>query len=76
MIEVQRDGDLFTIKFTKKEVSERFLQKILRGFEIERILQKSQLTAEQAWQLSEEIKEKWWLENKGWILKKTAEQVK
>lgn len=70
MLEINKEGDIFTIKFTRDDISEDFLQKLLTKFKIEKLLEKSQLTQEQAWELSEEIKEKWWNENKNWILRK------
>jgi hypothetical protein len=70
MLEINKEGDVFTIKFKRDDVSEDFLQKLLTKFKIEKLLEKSQLTKEQAWQLSEEIKENWWDENKDWILTK------
>jgi hypothetical protein len=70
MLEINKEGDVFTIKFKRDDISEDFLQKLLTKFKIEKLLEKSQLTKEQAWQLSEEIKENWWDENKDWILTK------
>ena len=63
MIAITRDNDLFTIKFERADVSEGFLNKLLRKFEVEKGLEKNQMTEEQAWELSEEVKESWWNKN-------------
>jgi len=70
MLEIKKQGDVFTLKFKREDISEDFLQKLLTKFKIEKLLQKSKMTKEQAWKLSEEIKENWWNQNKAWILKK------
>ncbi len=70
MLEINKEGDVFTIKFTREDISEDFLRRLLTKFRIEKLLEKSKMTREQAWELSEEIKEDWWNRNKDWILKK------
>lgn len=70
MLELNKEGDVFTIKFTREEISEDFLRRLLIKFKVEKLLEKSKMTKEQAWKLSEEIKENWWNENKDWILNK------
>ncbi|MCK6619393.1 MAG: hypothetical protein L6Q94_02765 [Calditrichia bacterium] len=70
MLEMNKEGDVFTIKFTREEISEDFLRRLLTKFKVEKLLEKSKMTQEQAWKLSEEIKENWWNENKDWILNK------
>lgn len=70
MLEIDKEGDVFTIKFTREEISEDFLRRLLIKFKVEKLLEKSKMTKEQAWKLSEEIKENWWNENKDWILDK------
>lgn len=70
MLEINKEGDVFTIKFTREEISEDFLRRLLIKFKVEKLLEKSKMTKEQAWKLSEEIKENWWNENKDWILNK------
>ena len=70
MLEINKEGDVFTIKFIREDISEDFLRRLLTKFRVEKLLEKSQMTREQAWELSEEIKEDWWNRNKDWILKK------
>ena len=45
---------------------ERFVERI----ELEMLIEKNQLTDEEAWKLSEEVKADWWRENKDRMLKK------
>ena len=68
MIEIQRENDLFTISFLKSDIGE-FLENLLKKLEIERLLAKNRMTEQQAWELSEEIKENWWKDNQERILK-------
>jgi hypothetical protein len=75
MLEINKEGDVFTIKFTRDDISEDFLRRLLTKFKIEKLLEKSKMTKEQAWQLSEEIKENWWNQNKDWILQKIGINV-
>ena len=63
MVQIMREGDYFTIKFARQDVSEDFLDKLLRRFEVEETLTRNAMHEEEAWQLSEEIKESWWAEN-------------
>ncbi len=68
MINIKRDSDLFTISFLKSDVTDNFLHSLLKEIEIENYLQKNKMTESDAWNLSEEIKENWWRENKEKIL--------
>jgi hypothetical protein len=69
MIEIQRENDLFTISFLKSDIAGEFLESLLKKLEIERLLAKNRMTEEQAWELSEEIKENWWKDNQERIMK-------
>jgi hypothetical protein len=69
MIEILREDERFTIRFSKNDLSDELLQELLRKLEIEQLLSENRMTPEQAWQLSEEIKEDWWKKNKASILK-------
>jgi hypothetical protein len=42
-----------------------FVQEFLERLLLEAIVEKSQLTEQQAWELSEIMKEEWWDKNKG-----------
>ncbi len=63
MVQVMREGEYFTIRFARKDVSDQFLEKLLRRFKVEQTLSQNAMTEEEAWQLSEEVKESWWAEN-------------
>ena len=75
MLEINKEGDVFTLKFTRDDISEDFLRRLLTKFKVEKLLEKSKMTKEQAWELSEEIKENWWNQNKDWILQKIGINV-
>ncbi len=68
MIQIKRSDDRFLIEFLRKDLSDDFFLKLLRDLEFEKLAAKNRMTTEQAWQLSEDIKESWWAENKARIL--------
>lgn len=50
-------------------MSSAYVQEFLERLRIEAIMEKSQLTEQQAWELSEKIKQDWWQKNKKKFLK-------
>ncbi len=70
MLDLKKDGDTYTLTFTKEDMSEDFLNRLLTYVKIENILKDSQMTEEEAWEISEEIKRNWWKNNQDWILEK------
>ena len=64
MIEITFEKEMAVLKFPKDLVSSDYVQEFLERLRIESILEKSQLTEEQAWELAEEIKEAWWQKNR------------
>lgn len=68
MVEITFDGHQAILKFPKKYVSTKYVQQFLERLRLEAIVEKSRLTEEQAWEMSEQIKHKWWEENKKNIL--------
>jgi len=64
MIDIKYKDDDAILTFPKKIVSSKSVQDFIERLKLETIAQKSQLTEEQAWELSEEIKQTWWDENK------------
>ncbi|HLC15086.1 MAG TPA: hypothetical protein VJL89_02525 [Thermodesulfovibrionia bacterium] len=64
MIDIKFKDDDAILTFPKKIVSSKYVQDFLDRLKLESIAQKSQLTEEKAWELSEELKQKWWDENK------------
>ena len=64
MVQISFKDDEVILKFPKKLVSSGYVQDFLERLRLEAIVEKSQLSDEEAWKLSEEIKQKWWEENK------------
>jgi hypothetical protein len=64
MIDVMFEANDVVLKFPKQLVSSAYVQDFLERLRTESVLQRSQLTEEQAWELSEELKEAWWQKNK------------
>ena len=69
MVEIKYKKDKAIIEFPKEFATEEYVQDFLKRLRIEAIAQKSKITEEQIWELSEEIKQKWWEKNKGKFLK-------
>jgi len=70
MVQITFKDDDAILKFPKQLVSSGYVQEFLERLRLEAIVEKSQLTEEQAWELSEEIKEDWWQKNKEKFLKR------
>jgi len=70
MIKIEINNDNVILCFPKKLMSSKYVQRFIELLEMEKIALKSKLSEEDAWRLSEEIKEKWWEENKKNILKR------
>jgi len=70
MVQITFKDEEAILKFPKELVSSSYVQEFLERLRLEAILEKSQLTEEQAWELSEEIKAEWWKKNKDKFLKR------
>ncbi len=64
MIEMKLEDQNIVLKFPKKLMSETYLNRLIERLEVEDTASKNQMTEEEAWQISEEIKENWWKEHK------------
>ena len=68
MLKIKNDGKNITVKFSKNLMPEKTLLNFLSAIEMEDIISRSKLTEEDAFKISEEIKESWWKKNKKRIL--------
>ena len=74
MIEIKvKNGDLI-LSFPKDLISSKYISRFIDRLEMEKIAQKSLLSEENAWRLSEEIKESWWDRNRDRFLKKIKDE--
>jgi len=69
MVQITFKDDEAILRFPKQLVSSAYVQEFLERLRLEAIVEKSHLTEEQAWELSEEIKQEWWEKNKEKFLK-------
>lgn len=69
MVQITFKDDEAILKFPKQLVSSGYVQEFLERLRLEAIVEKSQLTEEQAWELSEGIKQEWCQKNKRKFLK-------
>jgi hypothetical protein len=67
-----RNGDNLLLTIPKDLLSNNLIQRLVRLLEFQEVVKNNQMTEAQAEELSEEIKEKWWNDNKGWMLKDLA----
>lgn len=64
-----RNGDNLLLTIPKDLLSDNLIQRLLRLLEFQEVVKNNQMTEVQTEELSEEIKEKWWNDNKAWMLK-------
>ncbi|MHC4103357.1 MAG: hypothetical protein ACYSR9_00345 [Planctomycetota bacterium] len=69
MVQITFEDDKAILKFPKQLMSSAYVQEFLERLRIEAIMEKSQLTEEQAWELSEKVKQEWWQKYKKKFLK-------
>lgn len=70
MVQISFVKDEAILKFPKQLISSAYVQEFLERLRLEVIAEKSQLTDDEAWNLSEELKQEWWQKNKNDILKR------
>jgi len=70
MVEITFEKDEAILKFPKQFVSTDYVQQFLERLRVEAIVEKSKLTEEQVWELSEQLKRDWWQKNKEKLLKR------
>jgi hypothetical protein len=70
MISVRQQDSQFIVEFSKQDVSNEFLIKLLRKYQVDQALDKNQMSEDDAWKLSEEMKEDWFKNNQSWIFEK------
>ena len=70
MVQISFIEDEAILKFPKQLISSAYVQEFLERLRLEIIAEKSQLSDDEAWELSEEIKEEWWRKNKDDLLKR------
>jgi len=70
MVDIKFEKDEAILKFPKQLISADYVQQFLERLRLEAIVEKSKLTDEQAWDLSEQLKREWWEKNKDKLLKR------
>jgi hypothetical protein len=73
MLKTKRDKEDIIIRFSKDLLSSEELEKFLNILEISELAKKNNMTKEQAFRLSEKIKEEWWNKNKDSFLSNSPE---
>jgi len=70
VVNLQFENQQVVLSFPQELLAMDYVQTFLERLRLESLLEKSQMTEEQAFSLSEEIKENWWNQNKQNILAK------
>ena len=73
MLKVKNRKKDLVITMPRKFIKSDFVQTFLDRLDAEMIAQKSKLSDEDAWKLSEEIKDSWWQKNKASILDRISD---
>jgi hypothetical protein len=73
MIDVANKDKEIIIRLPIEMMDADFVQTFLKRIELENVVGKSCLSEDDAWELSETLKESWWAENKSEILKRIGE---
>ena len=69
MTALTRQNKNFLLSIPKDLLTDKMVQKLISLIEFRELIKDNAMTEQQAFDLSEEIKEKWWQENKDWFLK-------
>ncbi|MBN2011810.1 hypothetical protein JW960_20945 [candidate division KSB1 bacterium] len=70
MIEITFEKDDAILKFPKQLIASDYVQEFLERLRLEEIAEKSEISDQQTWELSEQLKKEWWQKNKEKFLKK------
>jgi len=70
MYSINIENDEIVFRIPKSNIDEDFIRKIIEKLEYEELINDVKMTEDEAWQISEKIKEDWWNNNKDRILKK------
>lgn len=73
MVNISTQDGNWVVAIPKERIGEAFVQRFLERLEVDTIIQESQMTESQAWELSEAIKKEWWDTNRERILAKIRE---
>jgi len=68
MIDIKTRNEDLVLTVPKYFFNNKNFQNLLACLEIEKALENSTLTEQQAWDLSEEVKQNWWTKNGGKFL--------
>ncbi|MCK4798946.1 MAG: hypothetical protein KAT05_16340 [Spirochaetes bacterium] len=69
MLKMKSKNNEIIIRFPKGFLSKPYIDKFIERLEVEELAERNQMTEEQAWKISEEIKKDWWESNESQILK-------
>ena len=69
MTALTRQNKNFLLSIPKDLLTDKMVQKLISLIEFRELIKDNAMTEKQAFDLAEEIKEKWWQENKDWFLK-------
>lgn len=70
MLKVQTTQKTITLSFDKNFLPPDVLSNLIENLQMKELVAKSQLTEQQAFILSEELKDNWWKNNRDKILEK------
>ena len=64
MLKLSFENEYAVIKFPNALIIQDYIQQLLQRVQLETWVENSKLSEEQAWELSEQLKEEWWENSK------------
>lgn len=68
MLNLSFENEFAVIKFLNALITQDYIQQLLQKIQLETSVENSELSEEQAWELSEQLKDEWWKEHKSSLL--------
>lgn len=68
MLKLSFENEFAVIKFPKALITQDYIQQLLQKIQLETSVENSELSEEQAWKLSEQLRDEWWKEYKSSLL--------
>ncbi len=72
-MQIKMEGNNLVVKIPRGLISRDYVERFVERVELEMLVEKSQMTNKEAWELSEKVKEDWWKKNRDRVLKREKE---
>ncbi|MFQ5456714.1 MAG: hypothetical protein ACE5EA_11060 [Nitrospirota bacterium] len=69
-MDIKTDENNLLLKIPKDLIARDYVERFMDRIELEILVKKGRMSEEEAWELSERLKEDWWKENRDKVLKR------